>query len=121
MHMHLRALLFTLILAVACSSTAGAQASSPADTPASDKGSNQTAGRKDGNPSDTAPANLPVSLDRIREGLEQTPRVTLRGLDQLAPKQEAQFRVEIEERRKIDDLLATLNFKSGPVPRTCFP
>ncbi|MEP7309622.1 MAG: hypothetical protein ABJA98_29290 [Acidobacteriota bacterium] len=29
---------------------------------------------------------------------------------------EPNFRVEIEERRKIDELLATLNFKSGPTP-----
>jgi hypothetical protein len=29
---------------------------------------------------------------------------------------EPNFRVKIEERRKIDELLATLNFKSGPTP-----
>jgi len=61
--------------------------------------------------------DLPVSLDKIREGLERpaaghifTGHVT-RSLDK-----EPNFRVEIEERRRIDELLATLNFKTGPTP-----
>jgi len=52
---------------------------------------------------------LPVSLDKIREALEQPPGEPLRGLDE-----RAQFHVEIRERQKLDDLLKSLNFKSGP-------
>jgi hypothetical protein len=57
------------------------------------------------------PINLPVSLDRIKEGLEQTPTLSMRTLDQRPT-----FRVQILERQKIDELLATLNFKAGPTP-----
>src|SRR5262249_38048030 len=49
------------------------------------------------------------SLDRIRKALESHP---LRGV-QLP---EADFRVEIRERMRIEDLLSTLDFKAGPVP-----
>ena len=55
--------------------------------------------------------NLPVSLDKIREGLQQTPALSLRTLDERPI-----FRVQILERQKIEELLATLNFKAGPVP-----
>jgi len=57
--------------------------------------------------------NLPVSLDKIKEGLEQKPAATLslRTLDERPT-----FRIEILERRKIEELLATLNFKAGPTP-----
>ena len=56
-------------------------------------------------------ANLPVSLDRIRAALERSPREPLKT--QL-PK--PTFRVEIRERQRFENLLATLDFKSGPVP-----
>jgi len=55
------------------------------------------------------PLNLPVSLDRIREALEQPAAEPLRGLDE-----RAQFHVEIRERQKLEDLLKSLNFNSGP-------
>lgn len=55
--------------------------------------------------------DLPVSLDRIKQGLAQTPTLTLRTLDERPT-----FRVQILERQKIDELLATLDFKSGPTP-----
>ena len=58
-----------------------------------------------------APANLPVSLDRIRAALERSPREPLKT--QL-PK--PTFRVEIRERQRFEALLATLDFRSGPVP-----
>src|SRR5262249_24551426 len=54
---------------------------------------------------------LPVSLDKIKEGLQQTPALTFRTLDERPT-----FRVQILERRKIEELLATLNFKAGPTP-----
>lgn len=56
-------------------------------------------------------ANLPVSLDRIRAALERSPREPLKT--QL-PK--PTFRVEIRERQRFEALLATLDFRSGPVP-----
>jgi len=55
---------------------------------------------------------LPVSIAKIREALETTPPiVSLRTLDETPT-----FRLQIKERQKIDELLATLNFKAGPVP-----
>ena len=61
--------------------------------------------------------NLPVSLDKIHEGLQQTPALSLRTLDERPI-----FRVQILERQKIEELLATLNFKAGrcrPAGSTC--
>lgn len=58
---------------------------------------------------DDGQENLPVSLDRIRQALEQAPAEPLRGLDE-----RPHFRVQIEERRRIDELLSTLKFDSGP-------
>ena len=97
-NMRLLALLFTAILTA---SPAGAQqtaASSPQD------------GTKDESTKDQGPAS-PVSLSKIREALETTPAVSLRTLDERPT-----FRVQIRERQKIEELLATLNFKTGPVP-----
>jgi hypothetical protein len=58
-------------------------------------------------------ANLPVSLDRIREKLQQPPAQVLRGLNEVPT-----FKVEILERQKfsLEDLIKSLDFKSGPVP-----
>ena len=56
--------------------------------------------------------NLPVSLDKIKEALLQpVPALSLRTVDQRPT-----FRVQIIERQKIDELLATLNFKTAPAP-----
>lgn len=86
--MRLSALLFTAILTA---SSAGAQqtsASSPQDSSTS-----------------------PVSLSKIREALETTPTLSLRTLDETP-----MFRVQIRERQRIEELLATLTFKAGAVP-----
>lgn len=56
-------------------------------------------------------ANLPISLDRIRQKLEQQPPALLKGLDT-----SANFSVQIHERQKIEDLLSTIKIKGGPVP-----
>ena len=50
-----------------------------------------------------------MSLDKIRAGLAQPFVPSLKGMDE-----RPMFRVEIEERQKIEELLKTLNFKSGP-------
>ncbi len=55
--------------------------------------------------------DLPVSLDKIKEALEQKPVLVLRTVDERPT-----FRVEIFERQRIEELLATLNFKAGPTP-----
>jgi hypothetical protein len=59
-----------------------------------------------------APADLPVSLDRIREGLRK-PQDTrlLRSLD-VKP----DFTVQIEEQARIDEIMSKLDFKTGPRP-----
>jgi hypothetical protein len=55
--------------------------------------------------------NLPVSLDHIRKALERQPaRPLLRLPDQPT------FRIEIQERNRLQELLATLDVKSGPIP-----
>jgi hypothetical protein len=72
-------------------SSAGTPASSPEDGPAK--------------------ADLPVSLDHIREGLKKSDSPLLRP-NELPP----DFRLEIVEQRKIDELLKKLDFKSGPAP-----
>lgn len=93
--MRLLTLLVTAILIAGAAVTTRAQASSSADIPS---------------------LNLPVSLDRIRQGLDRAPLVTLRGLNDLAPAEAPHFKVAIEERRRLEDLLTTLDFKAGPVP-----
>ena len=99
--MRLSCLLFTAILLAAPARAQGTGASSLQDQPAVES-----------RPSDSAPElNLPVSLDKIKEGLEQKPILSLRTLDERPT-----FRVQIQERRRIEELLATLNYKAGPTP-----
>ncbi len=60
-------------------------------------------------PARDVPLDLPVSLDRIRALLAGPPPTPLVGLDD-----RVLFRVQIVERRKIDELLDLLTFDSGP-------
>jgi hypothetical protein len=62
-------------------------------------------------PSQNPQSALPVSLDKIKEALQTTPTLSLSTLDERPV-----FRVQIQERQKIEELLGTLNFKTGPVP-----
>jgi hypothetical protein len=57
--------------------------------------------------------DLPVSLDRIRDGLE---RIAGPGLLLKKVEDTPTFRVEILERQKVEELLSSLDFKSGPKP-----
>jgi hypothetical protein len=52
---------------------------------------------------------LPVSIDKIRDALAQMPATPLRGLDE-----QPRFKIGVSERRRIDDLIASLDFTSGP-------
>jgi hypothetical protein len=60
---------------------------------------------------DRAQPNLPVSVDRIRKALEQPGA----GLNLKLPDNPT-FRIEIQERSRLQDLLATLDFRGGPTP-----
>ena len=60
-----------------------------------------------------APRELPVSLDKIRDGLER-PAGTGQWLKTLD--KQPDFRVEIREKQKLEDLIASLDFKAGPTP-----
>lgn len=61
---------------------------------------------------DTPAFHLPVSLDRIRELLARAPaQPLLRGLDR-----QPNFRVRIEERRFMEDILERLAIERAPAP-----
>jgi hypothetical protein len=92
-------LIFLLVTALAVAAPASAQ---QPGTPADARGT--SAG-------DAAGADLPVSLDRIREGLKKPPEQRLRNLD-VRP----DFTVQIEEQARIDEMMSKLDFRSGPAP-----
>ena len=94
-------LLALLFIATLVASPAGAQ-----QTPAS---SGQD-GAKDNAGQDQGPT-LPVSLAKIREALETTPILSLRTIDERPT-----FRIQIQEKQKLEELLTTLKFKPVPVP-----
>ena len=96
--MRLIALLFAATLPTA---PAWAQQAQPTSTPESLSA-----------PKDGPELNLPVSVDKIREALAQpAPLLNLRTIDERPI-----FRVQILERQRIEELLATLNFKTSPAP-----
>jgi len=96
--MRLWALLFSVTLAAAPVAAQPTPVSSSQDAPPSD------AVQK-------SDSELPVSLSKIREALQTKPMLSLGTLDERPI-----FRMQIDERQKIEELLATLNFKAGPVP-----
>jgi hypothetical protein len=96
--MRLSALLLTAILAASPAAAQPTPASSPQDA---------TAGQTAADPG----SSPPFSVSKIREALETTPLLSLTTLDERPI-----FRVQIQERQHIDELLATLDFKAGPVP-----
>jgi hypothetical protein len=59
----------------------------------------------------TRERSLPVSVDRIRKALEHQPAQPLLRLPETPI-----FRIEIQERNKLQELLATLDFRGGPTP-----
>ena len=96
--MRLLALLFTATLLAAPAAAQQTSASSPQD------------GTKDQATTDQGPT-LPVSITKIREALETTPLLSLSTLDERPV-----FRIQIQEKQKLEELLATLKFKPVPVP-----
>src|SRR5262245_4913723 len=97
--MRLTALVVTAILAAGPAAAQQAETSPPPATPSSS--------------ADDKKPELPVSLGRIREGLERpAPSGTmLKALDR-----QPDFRVEIREKQKLEELIASLDFKAGPTP-----
>ena len=103
--MRLSALLFTAIL-----TASPAPAQQPQASAAPESSSVAQDGTKKPEPKNQEPG-LPVSVAKIREALAQTPAISLRTIDERPT-----FRIQILERQKIEELLASLNFKAGPVP-----
>jgi len=62
---------------------------------------------------DASGGQLPVSLDKIKTALELPPAEPLRGLSNTP-----NFKIAVEEKQrvKLEDLINSLDFKSGPVP-----
>jgi hypothetical protein len=106
--MRLSALLFTAILTASPCVAQQTPASAAPDAPSAGQDKTQTKNDKDAkNPEST----LPVSIEKIKQRLQTTPAISLRTLDERPT-----FRLQIQERQKIEELLATLNFKAGPTP-----
>jgi len=110
--MRLCALLFSAILVATPGWAQQPPASAPTDAQHTENGrtddATQSAGSSAG--ADTT-LNLPVSLDKIKDKLQQSEGVPVLKIDERPT-----FRVQIRERQHIEELLATLNFKSGPTP-----
>jgi len=114
MHMRLIALLITGILmtnpawAQAAPSSSGDEPSSqPQDVTRTPEPQNQE-------PRNQELRNLPVSMDKIQQALSQPPALSLRGVNETTAEQALHFRMEVQEHQKIEELMSTLNFKSGP-------
>jgi len=106
--MRLSALLFTAILTASPCAAQPTPASAAPDSPSAGQDKAETKNDQDAkNPEST----LPVSIEKIKQRLQQTPAISLRTLDERPT-----FRLQIHERQKIEELLATLNFKAGPTP-----
>jgi hypothetical protein len=89
-------LLMLLLASSLAAGPAAAQEGTPSSTPS----------KEDAKPSG------PVSLERIREGLAAGPsKLTLSALEQ-----PPDFKVEVQERHFLEEILATLDVKPGPVP-----
>lgn len=92
-----------LFIAICAAAPARAQLSSPEDQPS--------------RPADvqaSAASDLPVSLDKIKEELEYTPTIRLRGVNEVPT-----FTVQIHEGTKpfeLDELLKSADLKPGPIP-----
>ena len=76
-----------------------------------DAGSSST-GQAQSSTQDSQSSDLPVSLDHIRAGLKK------QATDSLLRRTEipADFRIQILEQQKIDEMLSKLDFKSGQGP-----
>src|SRR5262245_7432623 len=103
-------LISLLIAVVLATSPAAAQQEKPPDAAAQ---SSPAAAASSSPPDAKVNPELPVSLDRIREALDRpaAPGQLLKALDR-----KPDYRIEIREKQKLEELIATLDFKSGPTP-----
>jgi hypothetical protein len=103
------ALLFTTILTI----TGGVAAQEASPSSAAPAASSQSPDESTAPSSskDATKPELPVSVDRIRKALEQQPAQPLLKL----PEQPT-FKIAVQERNRLQDLLSTLDFKGGPTP-----
>jgi len=92
-------LIFVLVAALALAAPARAQQPSASSADVEQPSAKDTS------------SDLPVSLDRIREGLNKETGSGLRNLD-VKP----DFTIQVKEQRRIDEILSKLDFKSGPAP-----
>jgi hypothetical protein len=103
----------TLVFLMVAVLLAGPPAAAQGQQPSS---SGQQPSSPEDAPSATGEASLPVSLDRIREGLLHAPARPLLSTMERPP----DFKVQIEERRTIEEILSTIltpnDFKAGPAP-----
>ena len=110
-HMRLIPLLFALTVAAPPVSAQDTQASSAQPPASARQDSARQAGTKEPETKDQEPG-LPVSLDKIKDALKQPPSaLTLRSLDETPT-----FRMQILEKQKIEELLASLFLKTSPGP-----
>ena len=95
-----------LLAAIALAGQASAQ-----DTGSSSPGAGKSSAVDTAVAADENPSALPVSLDRIRDGLKRPAEAVLRTVE-VKP----DFSVHIDEQRRIDEIMSKLDFKTGPVP-----
>jgi hypothetical protein len=107
--MRLCALLFSAIL-IAAPARAQPTPAAP-EAQATEQGRPADPAKKDDSREPGQTLNLPVSLEKIKGALQQS-----EGVPPLIIDQRPTFRVQIRERLKIEELLATLNFKTDPPP-----
>jgi hypothetical protein len=105
--MRLSALLFLLVL---LTTNAAGQDGAPAPAPPDGSAAAASAPPAAQRPPPTA-EDLPVSIDRIRKALERPPLFPVQG-----PLNQPLFRVDVQERNRLQDILSTLDFSSGPTP-----
>lgn len=97
-------LLVYLLVGILSASTAGAQEPVSSSRAAAQESSN----------ADSQSGDLPVSLDHIRAGLKRQATDSILKRIEIPP----DFRIQILEQQRIDDMLSKLDFKGlkGPVP-----
>lgn len=102
-----------LVAALLATAAIGAQQAGTSSKPSDPSpGADAPAPAADSQPRSAAPGDLPVSLDRIREGLAKpAPGSALKSMD-LKP----DFVVRVEERDHIEQILNKLEIQSGPAP-----
>jgi hypothetical protein len=108
--MRLIALLFTATLAAAPAGAQQRAASTQQNAAAAAEGQTER-GQSAGPDATEQELRLPVSLDRIKEALQQTQTKPMLNIDERPT-----FRVQVLERQRLEELIASLDFKSGPVP-----